>query len=452
MRERGNLLFEILLLMSIVILFMPIMAKKLSEKARTRLILSTVSHVNKLSYSVNIYLINPIPLLKIGTTSFNSTDIKNLLVNYGLEGRYNFETPLGHQIQLHITRKEGKDSYVGWIVLSSSDSNLNLYDKTELVNRLGSNSGLVNTETNKIEGVLKTWETNIEDLPFLVKKDDILIKLSGQNTLTPYLSKYYFESNPSLNQMFTDIYFLEDSVDKLGIYNAHTILSHNAKFDKIVSNKLSLSGIDRPNNKIEIDSLTTDSIYVSKVGSNKLDELLSIGAKINVSEIKSNTITTTRNITAEEISMYKINVENSISFASPLNVSDFFYKGSINLVTNIEAKFKISVKKELFDFMPSGDKGLLEVREKLIGTNINIHSGDINSNLLSQIDPSNTSRVYDILSSDLPKSIPLVSTAIESECSTLSTINDREVSLSKYLLCVYTYIDEWDKFLQNKGF
>lgn len=393
-QEKGNFLLQTLLIISLLIMFVPFLIKKISRYDE-RVKLSIVSEQIRTFYDVSkIYINESINSLPIGITKFSKDNLNDLLEPYGLPLGFNTKTVLDQEISL-VIHNTNENLFV-YLLLTGGQ--LTKLEKALLVKKLGYQ---IKENKNALEIYVSLEEGEKSDF---IKRNE-----TKDDYFLTNLNMGNFNIN-NVNSLGT-LNFIGTTVKSKFIF----VLNDNNNISNLESNKVYITNRDFLIKKtdLEVDSLNTDTI--GKYNSN-----------ININVNTSN--------------MYNLKINNNI-FMLPynLNIDDNFFSKRVNFDINV-----LSIKSNLYTE---------EINAKEMITNYIKYKDNININLsgitilpdilITNINNDN----FKIIDNEFSKDTRFV------KCKDI--INKLNVkynnqSLSQYLICYYVLLNRLSKRIDIK--
>lgn len=282
-KQGGNFLLQALLALSLVIAFMPLLAKKLADRNKSAEMYATTTQLETAETAARIYLRENIESLNYSTVSISDDKFSDTLEPYGLPLGFVPRTIFNQKISLVINKTEQSVD----AQLQLSGGNLSKIQRAELVRRIG----------------FYAYENN----------GDIFIKVPFEEIFSDLVKRD--EKKPDDNGFLSDL-----NMGTFSIENSSELIARNGEFESYQTNSLSVFGteIDRKvKNKIE-NINTGKSVFQTNAG----EAALSITrGTLSVDNISTKTISkfgTTGTLNTQSAAVYDFSLSaGSSSFYGP---------------------------------------------------------------------------------------------------------------------------------------
>ena len=298
----GNFLLQALLAISLVIAFMPMLARKMSNRQSDAQMAAAARQIESAANAASIFIRDNSDALPYGISHYESEKFNDALEPYGLPMGFSTRTPFGQKISMTVART--KEDTLAFIV--ASGGKLLPVQRTELSLRIGFWAAAASTDGRILTGATGGWVLNANDVGIKFDPDAIYVRVANTGELSELLAKK--SKRIEDNKFHTDLLMGGRS-----IRNVRDAFARVGDFNSVLSGDFVLSG--------ENDGGTTKNIF-GEINSRRAtfqDALFVTGGTVLSNNISASSISEygeLGNLEADILSVSELSVASG-AFAGP---------------------------------------------------------------------------------------------------------------------------------------
>jgi len=230
---RGNFMLQALLAISLVIAFMPMLARKMSGRQHDAQMAASAAQIESAATAAREFIRDNSDNLSYGVRTYDSDKMVDLLEPYGLPLGFMPRTPLGQKISITITKNETET--IAFIV--TGGGKLRPIDRAELAMRIGFWAAETTDGGKTLIGATGGWTLNSAEFGIKPKEDAIWVRVPANTEFSELLSRKSKKIED--NKFHTNLLMGGRS-----IRNVRDIFAREGGFKSVLAGDFVLSGID----------------------------------------------------------------------------------------------------------------------------------------------------------------------------------------------------------------
>jgi len=230
-KEHGNFMLQALLALSLVIAFMPFLAKQMSRQNRSAEMNATAVQIRAVIPAAKQFARDNFDNIKYGVTVWEKERFSDALESYGLPIGFIPRTPFSQKISL-VTAKSQDDVLV---LVRVSDGKMKPIDRAELAMRLG--FWAAEPDDKSLRGATGGWEINTTTFSYKPTPGAVYVRVPLTGEFSDLLARKAKGTEDS--RMHTDL--LMGGRD---IKNVKDMSARQGDFKSVLAADLVLSGIE----------------------------------------------------------------------------------------------------------------------------------------------------------------------------------------------------------------
>ena len=228
----GNFLLQALLAITLIIAFMPLLARKIATQAKNAEIAATAAQLETAATAARLFVQENSDRVQFGETTVSGESFSDLLEPFGLPLGFIPKTPLSQDISLVILR----DSSDMLVMLEVKDGKLSNRQRADLAARIGFWAALPMGD-NTLSAAGGEWHLDTSEFGFRLRPDSIYIRVPDSKDFSELVRRS--DKDSERNKFLTDM-----DMGKFSMRNAGAIFSMAGKFNSVQADSLSLFGLE----------------------------------------------------------------------------------------------------------------------------------------------------------------------------------------------------------------
>lgn len=228
--DGGNFMLQALLALSLVIAFMPFLAKKMSGRNHAAEMTAATRQIKSVVPPVKAFTKENLDSLPYGVKIYERRDFSDALESFGLPIGFVPRTPFGQKISL-VSAKNDEDVM---IFIRISGGNMSAVERAELAMRLG--FWAAEPDGTVLRGATGGWEVDAAEFSYKPAAGSIYLRVPLSNEFSELLARN--PRNIEDNKMHTDL--LMGGRD---VKNAEDVFAREGNFKSVQAGDFVLSGI-----------------------------------------------------------------------------------------------------------------------------------------------------------------------------------------------------------------
>ena len=230
--ECGNFLLQALLALALIISFMPLITRRISDFSHDSEMSATVSQINSATSAAGIFIRTNSATLPYGVTNLTGLHFADALEPYGLPIGFIQTTPLNQNISMVISKTED-DVFAAIVISGGSTTRLS---RAELATRLGFWAATP-SDGNKIENATGGWDLDLSAFGLKPTDSSIYIRIPMNEDFSELVKKR--NKKPEDYPFFTDL-----DLGGFDMTDVGAAVVHGGQFKTMTGDSLTLSGIE----------------------------------------------------------------------------------------------------------------------------------------------------------------------------------------------------------------
>ena len=231
--KRGSFLLQALLGLTLIIAFMPMLARRLATSANNADMVATVSQVQNAATASRIFFRERINEVPYGVSILRGDNFADVLEPYGLPLGFVARTPLDQDISLVLLKNDAGDTAA---LLRISGDKISDRTRAELAARIGFWAATIN-ESEQLAAANGEWTFDLYPFDYTPDAFAIYIRIPEETDFSELVQKRAV--HPSRNKFLTNL-----EMGDFSIRNAGGILAQIGKFNTVAADNLVLFGVE----------------------------------------------------------------------------------------------------------------------------------------------------------------------------------------------------------------
>ncbi len=263
MREKGNLLLEILLVMAVLIVAIPFLMQKEFKRKESGQNQAIAHRIRQLG-AVSLSYMRDQPDLNDGLTVLEGNSLLNILKPYGLSKYFETIDRFSQNYEVHIKQETDSNNHKvlsGFIVVylsSGLSENLSFLRRRKMAESIGA-MGAILEENGEITSSSGLWEMTQEEWGYSLPPFAILMALQENDVSYTFLSRFKIDDLGQGNTFLVDLNMGENNIENANTVYVKTVETKNiGGGSSSLDNLAVIESMEIPNAKF--DSITVETI------------------------------------------------------------------------------------------------------------------------------------------------------------------------------------------------
>ena len=233
LRSHGNFLLQALLGLTLIIAFMPMLARRLATQVRNADMVATVSQMESAAVAARIFFRERTNEIPYGVSILKGDNFADVLEPYGLPLGFVARTPLGQDISLVLMKNDGGNTAA---LLRISDGKASRKTRAELAARIGFWAANA-SGPESITAANGEWTLDLSEFGYAPDVTTVYIRIPEETDFSELVQKR--AAHPAGNKFLTNL-----DMGGFSMRNAGGILAQTGKFNTAAADNFVLLGVE----------------------------------------------------------------------------------------------------------------------------------------------------------------------------------------------------------------